>query len=284
MAISGFNLFYPRIRIFDDNGDPVAGAYAKFFQSGTTTPTPIYADGACVTALGTKVTSNAAGIFPAMYGNPSVVLRMQIYSAESSPGADDGVLISDDDPIHPHVASPTGTLAIFHGDATARDAAYPPALWEVCDGDNGTPDMRDRGPVGVSSTKSPGTSGGSTGDVETEPSGTHTHTGNTGATGLDSTNMPKHGHRLWAWDVNGSNSSPDGFGIPGFDVSITGELAAGGAYIASNAFGTTLVEETGEDPGSVVAHDHTIASDGSHTHIVAGAQSPYVAVWFLMRK
>jgi hypothetical protein len=281
---AGFNFFYPRMRAFDDNGDPISGAYAKFFQSATTTPAQVYANGALTTSLGVKVTSNAAGVFPAIYGDPSVVYRMQMFTAETSPGADDGVLISDDDPIHPHVAFPTGTGVMFFGDATARDAAYPPALWELCDGDNGTPDTRDRCPVGVSNTNPIGTTGGALGSVNTSTGGSHSHSGLTGTTTLDPSNLPEHNHRVWAWNVNGSNSTLDGFGIPSFNVSIAGELAAGGAYINANAQGTKLVESTGEAPGAAVGHDHTIGADGSHFHTVSASQSPYFTTWFLMRK
>ncbi|MGH6631751.1 MAG: hypothetical protein ACREB0_00200 [Sphingopyxis sp.] len=272
------------MRAFDDNGDPIAGAYVKFFQTATTTPTPVYSNGAITVSLGVKVTSNAAGVFPAIYGDPSIVYRMQMFTAETSPGADDGVLISDDDPIHPHVAFPSKTGAMFFGSAVERDAAYPPALWALCDGSLGTPDTRDRGPVGVSNTKAIGTTGGVVGTANTSTAGSHNHTGSTGSTTLDPTNLPEHNHRIYAWNVNGSNTTLDGFGIPGFNVSVAGELASGGAYIDTNAFGTPIIEDTGEAPGAAVGHVHTLGADGSHFHTVAGSQSPYFTTWFLMRK
>jgi hypothetical protein len=262
----------PRMRVFDDNGDPVPGAVAKFFESATTTPTPVY--NAAGVSIGVEVEANAAGVFPAIYGNSSIVYRMQLYTAG-------GVLISDDDPIHPHVAFPAKTLMMFVGTDVERDAAYPPALWELADGDNGTPDTRDRAPIGVSNTKPIGTTGGTTGTVNTSSGGSHNHSGLVGSTILSGANMPVHNHRAFCWNVNGSNSTLDGFGVSG-QVSIAGEVAAGGAYINTNIGATKIIEDAGT--ASPTGHDHTIGADGTHFHTVPANQSPYFTTWFLMRK
>ncbi len=267
-----FLLFYPRMRPLDDNGEPMPGCYLRLFESGTTTPTPVYADGALTTPLSNPVVANAAGVFPAIYGDPSVVYRMQLYNA-----ADE--LISDDDPIHPHVAFPAGTVVMFNGTAEARDAAYPSALWELCDGDNGTPDTRDRSPVGVSGTKAIGTTGGDAGGTTGE-AGAHDHGGAVSETVLDDSTMPVHGHRAYVWDTSGTDGAPRGYQAAS-SIAIVGSDEAGGGYRESTVGGTKIIEETGEaDPDG---HDHGITAADAHTHSYS-SQTPYFTIWFLQRK
>lgn len=267
-----FLLFYPRMRPLDDNGEPMSGCYLQFYESGTTTPTPVYADGDLDTALTNPVVANAAGVFPAIYGDPSVVYRMQLYNA-----ADE--LISDDDPIHPHVAFPAGTVVMFNGTEEARDAAYPSALWELCDGDNGTPDTRDRSPVGVSNTKDIGTTGGEDGGTTGE-AGAHDHGGATDETVLDADTMPVHGHRAYVWNTSGTDGAPRGYQAAS-SIAIVGSDESGGAYRESTVGGTKIIEETGEaDPDG---HDHGITAADAHTHSYS-SQTPYFTIWFLQRK
>lgn len=261
-----FLFFYPRMRPLDDNGDPMPGCYLKFFESETTTPTPVYADGDLETELGSTVTSNAAGIFPAIYGDPSVVYRMQLYDA-------DDTLISDDDPIHPHVAFPAGTIVMFDGDATSRDAAYPPALWELCDGDNGTKDTRDRVPIGVSNTK-PISGDGSTSDGSggtTDPAGGHDHGGATDGHALTEAENGPHTHEgatvACSADDNAQLQSDHW-------VEISGEQSLG-----TQSLPTFETASSGDgDP-----HTHDITAETDHTHDF-DATPPYFTVWFLKRK
>jgi len=62
---------------------------------------------------------------------------------------------------------PSGTIAIWAGSLSTI-----PRGWVVCDGNNGTPDLRDRFPRAV--TSSPGGRGGQRGPFESEP---HDHSG-----------------------------------------------------------------------------------------------------------
>lgn len=52
-------------------------------------------------------------------------------------------------------AAPTGSISLWFGAATAV-----PAGWAICDGTNGTPDMRDRVPVGAGVSYALGATGG----------------------------------------------------------------------------------------------------------------------------
>lgn len=266
-------LFYDlRARPLDSNGAIMPGCYYEFYESQTDTPTPVYADDGLSSELGTTVTSASDGRFPVMYLDAAVVYRVKLFDAAGS-------LQYEADPVHPHVAIPPGTIVMFDGTAEDRDAAYPTALWQLCDGTGGSPDSRDRGPVGVSNTKDIGTSGGNSSGT-TEDAGAHDHGGTTDPTVLTDTNMPVHHHRLYAWNVNGSDVKDDGFGSAGH-VSVTGEINSGGEYIDENAGGDQLIEDAGDaDPDG---HDHGITAAADHAHDF-DAQSPYFTVWFLKRK
>jgi hypothetical protein len=261
-----FLLHDPIWRALDDNGSIMPGCKLQFYESGTTTPAAVYADGDLQSELTNPVESNAAGVFPAIYGDSSVVYRRQLYDA-------DDVLISDVDPIHPHVAFPAGTIVMFDGTAEERDAAYPPSLWELCDGDNGTKDTRDRVPVGVSNTKpisGDGSTGGS-GSGETDPAGGHDHGGETGGHSLTEAELATHSH-VGLESV--PMSSDDNSQSPYTRLEGSSEQSDGTANF------TTI--ETGE-AGDGDPHVHSITSESDHTHTF-DATPPYFTVWFLKRK
>lgn len=60
-------LDFAPVRVFTSNAAPGAGYIARFYQSGTTTPVTVYSDLALNTALGSSVTADAEGVFPAVF-------------------------------------------------------------------------------------------------------------------------------------------------------------------------------------------------------------------------
>lgn len=63
-------LLFAPLRALDSNGDPVAGAKARFYESGTTNLITVYADQALTTPHDDPLLANASGVFaPAFYGN-----------------------------------------------------------------------------------------------------------------------------------------------------------------------------------------------------------------------
>ncbi len=269
-----FLLHDPVMRPLDEAGAIMPLCYLVFYETGTTTPTPVYSDDDLLSELGTDgvVVSDSAGEFPAIYGDSAVVYRRQLYDA-------DDVLISDTDPMHPHAQFPAGTMVMFYGDSTARDAAYPPALWELADGDNSTPDMRGRLPIGADGATyvADGTGYGSApGNVESSSNGAHTHTGATGSTAAD---LAAHTHFVAANVIQGSATAPSASNY------VAGETTVGGDTeydLQGTATAATvgLTSSTGAGGG----HTHTIGSDGAHTHTTAVPLPPCRALWFLMRK
>lgn len=85
------------------NGVPQAGCYYCFFLTGTTTLANVYSNGTLSVALSQPTpgqvnppstgatVADSTGKFPAMYLNPGLIYRRQLYSAA-------GVLLSDVDP------------------------------------------------------------------------------------------------------------------------------------------------------------------------------------------
>jgi hypothetical protein len=189
----------------------------------------------------------------------------------------------DLDPYAPPRDYPAGTVLMFMGDSTARDAAYPPALWQVCDGTNGTYDMRGRIPIGVSASIDPGEEVGSeSGPYTTSENGAHDHTGATGGTSITEAQLPEHLH-FCAYDVEGSLST-----LVSATLSMQRASSNGGDTeyrLRGTASAAQIPDVAPSSPvGSGDAHTHTISEDGDHTHTVSTGLPPCTGLWFLMRK
>jgi hypothetical protein len=91
----------PRVKPLSTAGLQQAGCYLCFFLTGTTSPQNVYADGLLSTPLSQPTpgsvnptggtVADSAGRFVAIYLNPSLTYRVQMYSAV-------GVLLEDTDP------------------------------------------------------------------------------------------------------------------------------------------------------------------------------------------
>lgn len=266
-----FLLHNPMIRPLGDNGEILPGCYAQLYQSQTTTPTPGYADAGLTTPLSNPVVADSAGRLQAIYGDSAVVYRMQLYDAND-------VLLLDIDPVHPHSSVPPGTIVFFRGDATARDAAYPPVLFEVCDGDNGTIDFTGRSPVGAGTGFAVGDTGGSSGNV-TSGSGGSVAEGVTGSTTLAANQIPAHQHFTLANVIQVSDTAPSASNY------VAGETTVGGDT-EYDMQGTATAATVGltSSAGGGEGHTHTVPAISAHTHTVNVPRSPYGVVWMLERK
>lgn len=278
--MNAYLFFDWRARPLSVGGVPMPGAVLKFFESGTLTPAAVYADAGLTTPLGTEVTADDDGHFRAIYLSPLVVYRAQLYDA-------DGILQPDGDvdPLAPRPDFAPGTVVWFLGTAVARDAAYPPALWQVLDGTNGTPDGRNRLPMIAGGLYDSGDLGGSLAP-ETDFAGDHNHGGATGSTTLDSTQMPVHNHRLYVRTSSHERGNTRGFGYAqtaGVEGQIIDDAPYGYLDVAPQSGGNKLIENNGA--GSPAGHTHSIGASGTHKHTISGGGlPPFVAMWALMRR
>jgi len=252
-----FNL--PVAQPLDDAGRIMPGCYLRFYASETTDPEDVYSDGELNTTLGSEVTASAAGRFVPIFLDATVAYRIQLYNADNE-------LQFDVDPVFPGAGNFVGEVKMYDG-----DLADLPAGWVVMNGGNGTIDSRDRFPRGVGSETSLGETGGSaTASGTTDSNGAHNHSGATGGTAITEAEMPSHKHVGFTFPATGDDNSQ----LPITRIGGSDQQSLGDVTISSAETGET----GGDDP-----HDHSIGSDGSHTHSIADVSTipPFFGVYFI---
>lgn len=136
---------------------------------------------------------------------------------------------------------PAGVIVIWSGSSSAI-----PAGWYLCNGSNGTPDLRDRFVVGVGSTYSVGNTGGSKDAIVVS----HTHTA------TSTVSDPGHSHSL--------NIAPNIIRNGGDERD-----GAGNAGSATNGAGTGITVSTSID---------STGSSGTNANL-----PPYYALCYIMK-
>jgi len=159
--------------------------------------------------------------------------------------------------LSPHLV-PTGAIIMWSG----TNAAIPTG-WQLCNGTNGTPDLRNRFIVGSGADYATGTNGGS--DTKTTAAaGTHTHSVTVNGTTLS---VPRDG-----WGTTG--------GAPGTIAS--GNLVVGSGFPEVSETLESLRRAGGNR--SLGSHIHTAstANSGSHAHTV-DVRPRYYALAYIMK-
>ena len=152
--------------------------------------------------------------------------------------------------------TPTGGIIMWSG-----SIASIPAGWALCDGNNGTPNLRDRFVVGAGSTYSDGVTGGSSNVT------------------LNETNLPNHTHTF-----SGTTS------MAGAHTHTTAIRRRQGASVVNRAYTVFWADS---DP--IASQNFTSSSSGDHTHTLSGTTSgtgggqaitvipPYYALAYIMK-
>lgn len=165
-----------------------------------------------------------------------------------------------------NVYEPVGTIKAFAG-----SIGNVPVGWAVCDGNNGTVNLKDRFIVGFASggNFAQNTTGGHVAGSLTIPlngttvaAGSHTHTGVTGTHVLTVDQIPSHTH---------GSSTGGAF----YTVAGGANVATGPGYPIAFADFTAATGGTG-------GHNHSLAADGAHAHSLAGASATIPGFFALM--
>lgn len=170
------------------------------------------------------------------------------------------------------IAFPVGTVMLFHG-----LIGNIPDGFQLCDGTNGTPDLRDKFVVGAGGAYAEGATGGAA-SVTSGAGGAHTPTIQN--TSLSVAQLPAHHHRLFVFET-GSASNVEAFSTAnakGLGGDNDGSSYAYRERTTATAGDNQLVEDTGSGTG----HTHLADAVADHTHSVA-TLPPYVALFFIMR-
>ena len=231
-------------QFFDNNGVPLAGGYIYTYQAGSTTALATYTD-----VNGNISNSNPIVLSPS--GRLPYELWLSVgFSYKFVIKTSDDVLIQTLDNLYPILQNstavgdtiPPGLIAIWSGSTGSI-----PSGWVICDGSNGTPNLRDSFIVGAGNNYAVGAAGGSADSIVVS----HTHTATSVVTD------PQHAH--------GYND----FG----QFGLTHTLANG--FIGIGAAGTTASASTGI----------TVATTNQSTGVSGTGANlpPYYALAFIMK-
>ena len=195
---------------FDNNGVPLAGGLIYTYQVGSSTPLVTYQDNGGTIANSKPIVLDSSGRVP----NEIWMLTGYSYKfiIQSSTGAS---LISLDNlyPILQNAPAasgtiPSGLIAIWSGSTGSI-----PSGWLLCNGSNGTPDLRNSFVLGAGNNYAVGATGGSTDAIVVS----HTHTATSTVTD------PGHLHTV------GYSASGGAGGYGGFSP-LTGTFNSGTAF------------------------------------------------------
>lgn len=184
-------------------------------------------------------------------------------------------LLTENDDLS-EVVFAVGMIMLWYG-----AAINVPTGWAICNGANGTPDLRDRFVVGAGDSYALDATGGAEeATPEIAAGGSHDHGGSTSA---EEAAIPAHTHRLRVWEsgTNGPGQienfgTQDALGVAGNADSNTY------AYRQQTTAGVDLIEEA--EASGDPTHSHDISSGGSHTHAIdpIATLPPYRALYYIM--
>jgi hypothetical protein len=253
-------------QFFSNDGLPLAGGKLQTYQAGSTTPLTTYTDSSGLIA-------NTNPIILGTDGRPPSTIWLEegfFYKFVLSTASD--VVIQTYDNLYGFIAAvppvapsavPAGCILLWSGSIGSI-----PAGWQLCNGTNGTPDLRDKFIVGAGSTYAVDATGGSANAIVVS----HTHT----ATSTTSITDPGHAHRVLA---DGSRAgSPGGF-VTMFDTfQNTAALVVGGATTGSATSSAGSEANTTGITASTSTTNSSTGSSGTNANL-----PPYYALCYIQK-
>jgi hypothetical protein len=238
-------------QFFDNNGAPLNAGKIYTYQAGSSTPLATYTSSSGLTANANPIILGTSGRPP----NDIWLSEGFFYKFILKDSSD--VTIQTYDNLYgiigatppPATPIPAGGIFLWSGSIGSIPAGY-----VLCNGSNGTPDLRDRFVVGAGSSYAVDATGGSANAIVVS----HTHS----ATSTSTVTDPGHAHLI----PNTRAGSPDG----------------GGVYIAGGTSGPFNTDNTGsQTTGITVATTTTVATAG--TSGTNANLPPYYALCYIMK-
>jgi hypothetical protein len=187
-------------QFFDNNGVPLAGGLIYTYQAGSSTPLVTYQDNAGTIANANPIVLDSAGRVP------NEIWLLNGYSYKFIITSASGTSLITLDNLYgilqtaPAVTNtvPSGLIAIWSGSTGSI-----PSGWLLCNGSNGTPDLRNSFILGAGNTYAVGATGGSTDAIVVS----HTHAATSTVTD------PGHTHGPSSVVSNVAGSSFGGYNV-----------------------------------------------------------------------
>jgi hypothetical protein len=240
-------------QFFDNNGQPLNGGLIYTYQAGSTTPLASY-----TTINGTIANTNPI-VLDSSGRPPTDVWLTYGYFYKFVVKTSAAVTIGTYDNIYGIIGVqassgttiPTGLISLWSGAIGSV-----PAGWYLCDGANGTPDLRNRFLVGAGSTYSVNATGGSADSIVVS----HTHTATSAVTDA--------GHRHLTAIVDSAGSLSFGNSNPTSYTGITGGVSTN--YVEYTSTATTGV--------TVATTNASAGTSGTNQNL-----PPYYALAYIMK-
>jgi len=243
-------------------GLPLSGGQLYTYQAGSSTPLTTYSDNG-------GTVPNANPIVLGVDGRPQTEIWLtQGFNYKFILTDSSNNIIQSYDNLYgilqtaPTVSNtvPSGLIAIWSGSVGSI-----PSGWVLCNGLNGTPDLRNSFVLGAGNTYAVGTTGGSTDAIV--PSHTHSATSSSSASSTSNVTDPSHTH-IYANGTPNAAYKPDGATGPA-------------AYLGDN--GTTQSSTTGITVATTtsVSTSTTVATAG--VSVTNANMPPYYALAFIMK-
>ena len=166
-------------QFFDNNGVPLAGGLIYTYQAGSSTPLTTYTTSSGTIANTNPIVLNASGRCP------NEIWMQTGYSYKFILQTSSATTLQTLDNLYPILQTatgsgatiPSGLIAIWSGSTGSI-----PSGWTLCNGSNGTPDLRNSFIIGAGSTYAVGATGGSADSIVVAHTHTITNVASTGAT------------------------------------------------------------------------------------------------------